>query len=62
LNCPHCHTRKRYFYRDPVLRYWVAMTTHGIEVPPSTPLVDLPALLDHLDRLYQQTATQLPTR
>nr|MBC8493126.1 AAA family ATPase [Chloroflexota bacterium] len=51
--------RKRYFYRDPILRYWVAMATHGIEVPPSTPPVDLPALLDHLDHLYQQTAAQL---
>lgn len=51
--------RKRYFYRDPVLRYWVAMATRGIEVPPSTPPVDLPALLDHLDHLYQQTAAQL---
>jgi AAA+ ATPase superfamily predicted ATPase len=51
--------RKRYFYRDPVLRYWVAVATRGIEVPLSTPPVDLPALLDHLDHLYQQTATQL---
>jgi len=51
--------RKHYFYRDPVLRYWVAMVTRGIEVPPSTPPVDLPALLAHLDRLYQQTAAQL---
>jgi AAA+ ATPase superfamily predicted ATPase len=51
--------RKRYFYRDPVLRYWVAMATRGVEVPPSTPPVDLPELLEHLDRLYQQTATQL---
>ena len=51
--------RKRYFYRDPVLRYWVAMVTRGVEVPPSTPPVDLPQLLDHLERLYQQTATQL---
>jgi hypothetical protein len=51
--------RTRYFYRDPVLRYWVAMVTRGIEVPPSTPPVDLPQLLDHLERLYQQTATQL---
>jgi len=35
------------------------MVTRGIEVPPSTPPVDLPALLAHLDRLYQQTAAQL---
>ena len=51
--------RKRYFYRDPVLRYWVAMVTRGVEVPPSTPPLDLPQLLEHLERLYQQTATQL---
>ncbi len=51
--------RKHYFYRDPVLRYWVAMVTRGIEVPPSAPPVDLSALLQHLDRLYKQTATQL---
>lgn len=51
--------RKRYFYRDPVLRYWVAMVTRGIEVPPSTPPVDLPKLLDHLEHLYQQTANEL---
>jgi predicted transcriptional regulator len=50
---------KRYFYQDPVLRYWVAMATRGVEVPPSTPPVDLPELLEHLDRLYQQTATEL---
>lgn len=51
--------RQRYFYRDPVLRYWVAMVTRGIEAPPTAPPVDLPALLEKLDRLYQQTATQL---
>lgn len=51
--------RRRYFYRDPVLRYWVAMVTRGIEVPPATPPIDLPELLAHLDRLYQQAATQL---
>jgi AAA+ ATPase superfamily predicted ATPase len=51
--------RKHYFYRDPVLRYWVAMVTRGIEAPPAAPPVDLPELLEHLDRLYQQTATQL---
>lgn len=40
-------------YHDPVLRYWVAMVTRGIEVPPSAPPMELSALLQHLDRLYR---------
>ncbi len=51
--------QKRYFFRDPVLRYWLAMVARGIEVTPATPPVDLLALVEELDLLYQRTASEL---
>jgi len=51
--------QKRYYYRDPVLRYWVAMVSRGIEVTPATPPVDLMALVEELDLLYQRAASEL---
>ncbi len=51
--------QKRYYFRDPVLRYWVAMVTRGIEVTPATPPVDLVTLIEELDLLYQRVASEL---
>lgn len=50
---------KHYYFRDPVLRYWVAMVTRGIEVTPAAPPVDLMTLIEELDLLYQRAATEL---
>jgi len=50
---------KRYYFRDPVLRYWVAMVTRGVEVTPATPPVDLMVLIEELDLLYQRVTTEL---
>jgi AAA+ ATPase superfamily predicted ATPase len=50
---------KRYYFRDPVLCYWVAMVTRGIEVTPAALPVDLIALIDELDLLYQRVSTEL---
>jgi AAA+ ATPase superfamily predicted ATPase len=50
---------KRYYFRDPVLRYWVAMVTRGIEAIPTTLPVDLMALIEELDLLYQRTTSEL---
>ncbi len=51
--------QKRYYFRDPVLRYWVAMVTRGIEVTPATPPVNLVTLIEELDLLYQRVASEL---
>jgi hypothetical protein len=51
--------QKRYYFRDPVLRYWVAMVTRGIEVTPATPPVDLVRLIGKLDLMYQRVASEL---
>jgi len=51
--------QKHYYFRDPVLRYWMAMVTRGIEVTPATPPVDLMALIEELDLLYQRVASEL---
>lgn len=51
--------QKRYYFRDPVLRYWQAMFTRGIEVTPATPPVDLMTLMEELDLLYQRAVSEL---
>ncbi len=51
--------QKQYYFRDPVLRYWIAMISRGIEVTTTTPPVNLLELVEHLDLLYQRTAREL---
>ena len=50
---------RRYFYIDPILRYWVGYVQHGIEVPEFPGERDLSAIMTELDRKYQQAATEL---
>ena len=51
--------QKSYYFRDPVLRYWIAMISRGIEVTAAAPPVNLLELIEHLDLLYQRTAREL---
>jgi hypothetical protein len=51
--------QKLYHFRDPVLRYWIAMINRGIEVTMATPPVNLLELIEHLDLLYQRTSREL---
>ncbi|PKO22770.1 MAG: hypothetical protein CVU38_07605 [Chloroflexi bacterium HGW-Chloroflexi-1] len=51
--------QKSYYFRDPVLRYWIAMISRGIEVTAAAPPVNLLELIEHLDLLYQRTASEL---
>jgi len=51
--------QKSYYFRDPVLRYWIAMISRGIEVTTAAPPVNLLELIEHLDLLYQRTASEL---
>ena len=50
---------RRYFYTDAVLRYWVAYVQHGIEAPEFPGERDLLAVMNELDRKYQQAAAAL---
>ncbi len=51
--------QKSYYFRDPVLRYWIAMISRGIEVTTAAPPVNLLELIEHLDLLYQRTSSEL---
>jgi len=48
-----------YFYRDPVLRYWAAYATRGIEVDPFAPRMALAPLLADLEARHSRLATEL---
>ena len=50
-----------YYYGDPVLRFWVANVTMGIELtgPPQRQVLE--EMARHLDERYQRTATELGT-
>lgn len=50
---------RRYYYTDPVLRYWVAYVQNGIEVSEFPREKDLLLLIEELDRKYQVAATEL---
>ena len=45
---------RRYYYTDPILRYWVASVQHGIEAPEFPGERELMAIMSELDRKYQQ--------
>lgn len=49
----------RYYYRDPVLRFWVAYTTRGIEVDAFPRWEDLEGLVADLNERFQRVSTQL---
>lgn len=50
---------KRYYYRDPVLRFWVAYTSRGIEVDAFPRREDLEGLVADLSERFQRVSTQL---
>lgn len=49
----------RYSFRDPVLRYWVAYATQGVEVSAQATGVDLADLIATLDAKFQAAAREL---
>ncbi|PKO20993.1 MAG: hypothetical protein CVU38_17210 [Chloroflexi bacterium HGW-Chloroflexi-1] len=49
----------RYYFRDPVLRYWVAYATQGIEVSAQAAGVDIADMIAKLDGLFQRASTEL---
>jgi hypothetical protein len=50
---------KRYSFRDPVLRFWVAYTSQGMEVDAFPRREDLEALVGDLSERFQRVSTQL---
>jgi len=49
----------RYYFRDPVLRYWVAYATQGVEVSARASGVDIADLIARLDARFQAAAREL---
>jgi len=49
----------RYYFRDPVLRYWVAHATQGVEVSTRAAGVDIADLIAKLDARFQAAAHEL---
>jgi len=49
----------RYYFQDPVLRYWVAHATQGIEVSARASGVDIAGLIAKLDARFQVAAREL---
>lgn len=49
----------RYYFRDPVLRYWVAYATQGVEVSARATGVDISDLITKLDAQFQAAAREL---
>lgn len=50
---------KRYYYRDPVLRFWVAYTSQGVEVDAFPRREDLEGLVADLSERFQRVSSQL---
>ena len=50
---------RRYYYHDPVLRYWVAYVQNGVEVADFPKENDLLAIIEDLDRKYQIVSSEL---
>lgn len=50
---------KRYYYRDPLLRFWVAYTGRGVEVESFPRRQTLEALVADLAERFQRVSTQL---
>lgn len=50
---------KEYYFRDPVLRYWVANAARGVEVPLTPSKKDLAGLVKKLDEQFQRAAQEL---
>ena len=49
----------RYYFRDPVLRFWVANTIRGIELDLTAEPLDLASLMTRLDAQFQRASEEL---
>jgi AAA+ ATPase superfamily predicted ATPase len=49
----------RFYFRDPVLRFWVANTIRGIELGLTTEPLDMASLITRLDSQFQRTSEEL---
>jgi hypothetical protein len=49
----------RFYFRDPVLRFWVANTIRGIELGLTTEPLDLASLMTRLDAQFQRASEEL---
>ncbi len=52
---------KKYFFRDPVLRFWIAHSTQGIEVDPFPKEEGLEDLVGDLSERFQRVSSELGT-
>ncbi len=52
------HTRQ-YYYRDPVLRFWVANVVRGVEVSLTAEPLDLAGIIARLDTSFQRASEEL---
>lgn len=50
---------RKYYYNDPVLKYWVAYVQHGVEVSDFPKEKDLVSIINELDRKYQLVSEEL---
>ncbi|MDI7246739.1 MAG: ATP-binding protein [Bacillota bacterium] len=50
---------RRYYFRDPVLRYWLSQVSLGVEVTEFTPVQTWQRLLEGLGEKFQRTASEL---
>ena len=50
-----------YYYRDPILRFWVGNVVSGIEVSLTTEPLDLKGLIARLDAQFQRVSEELGT-
>lgn len=50
---------RKYYYHDPVLRYWVAYVQNGVEVSDFPKEKDLFAIIEELDKKYQSVSEEL---
>jgi uncharacterized protein len=49
----------RFYFRDPVLRFWVSNTVRGIELDLASEPLDLASLISRLDAQFQRTSEEL---
>lgn len=49
----------QYYFRDPVLRFWVANVVRGVEVSLTAEPIDLVGLMARLDSLFQRASEEL---
>ncbi|MEI6153033.1 MAG: ATP-binding protein [Deltaproteobacteria bacterium] len=50
---------RKYYYCDPILKYWVAYVQNGVEVSDFPKEKDLLSIIEELDRKYQRVSEEL---